>query len=303
MAATGPLTALAVAALVAVDIGLVYFALDHVRGDPAEAGAGPTSVATTENDPSGGPKGDEPEGTPADPFGAGPVLLDASGDGALLRATRGDCTGDHDAPAVEVSTDGGQSFTDAGIDDLREVLRVSAETASDLLVVAASDNCRPVAYTSSDGGLSWTASAGTGPYWRLRATDDSTVRSPARVGDPGCDVLALAPLTESGARVLCTTGELRGTANAGTSWVLLGNLPGAVGVYYVDAAAAYALGESQGCPAAVFATSDGGSSWDELTCLDGDEPQAISAAGSVVTAMVDGKVQQSSDGGQTWSAP
>lgn len=307
MAGLGSLSVLGVAALVAVDVGLVYLAVDHVRGEPAGTVQSiplPTLETPTPTEDTVDEPADEPPGEPAvDPFATGPLLLDSGTDGTVVRAVRGDCSGDAGAAAaVEVSTDAGSSFRDSGIGDLAEVLRVTAEPATGLVVVAAGADCAPVAYTSTDGGESWD-DADPGLYWQLDAEQDAALRSPSRPGDPGCRVQTLSPLSPSGARVLCASGELRGTATAGASWVQLGSLPGAVGVSYTSAADAYAIGTTDECPAAVFGTADGGSVWDELACLDGEEPQAVSVAGGTVTALVDGAAQQSTDGGQTWVQP
>lgn len=49
-----------------------------------------------------------------------------------------------------------------------------------------------------------------------------------------------------------------------------------------------------------MATSDGGTNWSRLACLNGGGPRAISREGEDLVALGD-KVLSSTDGGGTWS--
>lgn len=303
------LPVLGIVLLVVLDVGLVYLAYEHTRPDPTSSAASAppaTLPGATTNDPTAGGPNLTPNistGPSASPFVEGPVLLDAAPDGTVVRATRGDCGSDDARATVEVSSDSGATFERAGTGVLQDVLRVSASGADNIVVVGADVDCKLMAYVSHDGGDNWDATASSGDYWHLDLYAASVVRAPGRDAQPGCVVRALAPLTESGARVLCADGELRGTSNAGTSWVGLGALDGAVDVYYVDTGTGWAVGTAADCDAAVYQTSDGGANWDQQACLGGGEPQAASMSGGVVTVEVGGTIHTSDDGGGSWTSP
>ena len=204
---------------------------------------------------------------------------------------------------MQVSSDSGARFVGAGITGLADVLRVAASGADSMLVVGADADCALVAYTSSDGGASWDRQHQGGAYWHLSLGVAEAVHAPGGDVDPGCEVKALLPLSEGNARVLCSTGELRGTDDAGRHWVSLGALEGAVGAYYVDTSDAWAVASSDACDAAVFRTADGGAQWNQRACIDGDPPQAVSASSGVVTVQAGGDIQTSDDRGESWSSP
>jgi len=289
-----------VAALVVVDVALVALAVQQVRGndiaasDDNDASDGPTPVVTE-------PSPDRPDRESPDP---GPVLLDAAADDTVLRAGRGSC-GESESPLIEVSSDSGATFDPV---DLREppvdVLGVSASSASDLFLVGADAACLPVIYRSTDGGENWVSAPGSGGAWHLAAVGVRRVHAPSGSVPVGCDVLALSAFSDSGARVLCTDGLLRGTADGGRSWVGLGGLPGAVDIAYQTPADAWGLAATSECPAAVLQTADGGADWEETACLDTDgEPYAVSVADGVVLAQIGGDLLTSSDGGATFAQP
>lgn len=299
---------LGIIALVVLDIGLVYLAYEHTRSDAAsdvDSGAQPTRAGTTSGESTTDGDDTTPDASPpqGSSISRGEVLLDSASDGTVVRASRGDCESDDERSTIEVSSDSGATFIGAGIGGLADVLRVSASGADNILVVGADADCTLMAYTSDDGGDSWHGSRHSDPYWHLSLGSPDTVHAPGGEVEPGCDVEALLPLTEAGARVLCSTDELRGTADAGAEWASLGSLEGAVGVYYVDTGIAWAVGTSDECDAAVYRTSDGGAQWRERACLDGDPPQAVSVSVGVVTIQTGGEIQTSDDGGESWSTP
>ena len=130
------------------------------------------------------------------------------------------------------------------------------------------------------------------------------VHTPGGSAPVGCEVLALSAYSRSGARVLCTDGELRGTASGGTSWVGLGSLQGAVDIGYETPADGWAIAATADCPAAVLRTADGGVDWEETACLDAEgEPQALSAGGRLIVVQVGGELLTSSDDGVTFAQP
>jgi photosystem II stability/assembly factor-like uncharacterized protein len=101
--------------------------------------------------------------------------------------------------------------------------------------------------------------------------------------------------------VLCGSGQVLGTQDAGQSWVALGRLDGAVDIRFTSPGVGVGLARESGCPAAVLRTTDGGTSWKRLACLTGRTPRAIGAQGDLVAAQVGDRLYSSSDAGVTWS--
>lgn len=160
-------------------------------------------------------------------------------------------------------------------------------------------------YRSSDGGDTWAKSATGARYWPVGAQGGSVVRDIAGTSRLGCRVAALSALCAADARVLCRSGELRGTATAGETWMSLGSLRGAVDVQYTGYSDAWANGRAIStagdCCAAVFETTHGGATWVRKGWLAGGVPQGVAVSEGVVTVQLGGDVQVSEDGGDSWS--
>ena len=296
------LTAGAVAVLVVADLVLVWLALQHVGDDGDRS---PTDGAR----PASGPESAAPPAGTTRPPTTGPVLLDAAADGTVVRAARGRCTaaggGVQPLSGVEVSTDGGRSFERADVgDELTDVLRVSATSARDISVVGVGSTCAKAVYRSDDGGQSWAASPGASDVWHLSLTDVDSVHAPTGRVATGCEVRALSTVGKAVARVLCNDDALRGTADGGVTWVLLGELGGAVDVAYTTTADAWALATTADCAAATWRTEDGGVDWRQTGCVAaGADPQALSAAGDLQAVQVGGRMLVSTDQGRTFARP
>lgn len=295
-------TLVAVAAFVVVDVFLVAAALQHVRA-PApgldEALPTPTSTSgqtdtktgtsATQQTPSDGPGKQRSE-----------VLLSVGVDGTILRATMGNCRSD-ETGEVEVSTDGGASFTPV-YDDVPQVLRVVAVSRSDLWFVGTDDACRPSVQRSGDTGQSWVESEGTAGAYHLTATlDRSLVHAPDGVVTAGCAAIDLAPVNADVAFVGCADGEIRRTGDGGQSWVPVGQVDGLISLAFLNAQSGYALAAGSPCPAAVLATDDAGGTWKQTGCLNGETPETITANVYAVVAQADGSTEVSIDDGQTWA--
>ena len=227
------------------------------------------------------------------------VMLDMSSDGYVIRATRGDCS--RGIPGtVEISRDLGRrwSTVDSGA---AAVLRVGARRGGALWYVDAAQGCRPAEEDSTDGGATWT-SGSTDGTWFLDADSGSTsVHAPTGMSDIGCVPVALAGIDLNHAVAACTTGDVRTTDDSGKTWHPASQLPGVVAISFLNAAHGYALAATSSCAAAVFGTTSAGAMWHRLTCLAGDQPRGIAAAGDHVLAQVGNTLAGSEDGGVTWT--
>ena len=329
------LAAIGLGLLVVLDIGLVYMAVDHVRGDDAAGAAvgsplptteptpeptadptdeptvGPTTEPTEEptdeetGDPTAGagaPTDEETGATTTEPgTSTGGVLLDSAADGTLLRANRGGCGGD--LGTVEVSTNGGASFTVADIGGLTSVLGLTATRAGTMVVVGTDPVCEPAVYSSTDGGKTWQSAPGTGDEWHLAPASSTQVHGPGGSATPGCDVAALSPVNGATARVLCTDGTVLGTSDGGQGWDALGMLEGAVALDFTDAATAWAVAETDECATAIYQTVDAGIDWDQRGCLDDGAAAAVTATAAQVTVQAGDTLMTSTDEGETWETP
>ncbi len=147
----------AIAAVVALTLGvgvLAVLALQHGSALPDESAA-PTAPAVPTDSES--PDASSPPETPTPPMPAaeGERFLALQGD-QLWRGTAGSCNGA--APVIELSTDGGASWSDvtpAGL-ELQQLLGLAAfgETDGDL-VGAVGDDCEPAALRTYTAGADW----------------------------------------------------------------------------------------------------------------------------------------------------
>ena len=300
------LTIVLLALFVAFDVVLVTLAVRHTSTIPvAEAGpvSAPPSDATL---PSASPSRSiaaKPSGStssaPAIPPNE-PVFLAVGVDGAVLRATRGDCEASRQ-PAVSVSSNRGAVFRDRSVEGLTEVLRVEALGNGSLSLVGRNTACAVENWTSIDAGRSWSQAFGAPQSWYLAANPrQSVVFAPTGRKATPCAPTGVSSIGSDVVRVLCADGQVLGTSDGGSSWVTLGRLDGAVSIRFTSPGEGVALAAQDGCPAAVMETSDGGATWDRQICLDGENPRAIGAAGDLVVAQVGDVVDVSTDGGASW---
>jgi hypothetical protein len=321
----GRLIVLGLVLFVAVDVLLVALAFRHVDSPPRpdasrrtvsasptdDATTPPTTPTTPTTTPTRTPT-TTPPATPPTPAPtasrapapvSGPIDFVAIGDDrTILRTARGDCrTGE--PLTVAVSRGGDRDTTARPVPDLTEVLAARVAPRGDLEIVGLDARCRVARYTSANGGRSWTRRAGADDTWHLAAEPTaSTVVSPTGERPTPCVPIALAPVDDSLARVLCRRGRIRETEDAGRSWVVISRVRGAVDLRFTAPDDGVALARRPGCPAAVMQTSDGGEEWTRLVCLPGRRPRAIGAQGDVVAAQVGDELFVSTDAGATWPA-
>ncbi len=116
-----------------------------------------------------------------------------------------------------------------------------------------------------------------------------------------CSPGAVAGVDRQSARLLCAEGTLQGTPDGGASWSLLGRLDQGVSVAFSSPSAGWALARRDGCPAAVVRTTNGGSAWEQVACVEGGRPRAIAVDGETVVVQAGDQVSRSTDDGASFS--
>jgi photosystem II stability/assembly factor-like uncharacterized protein len=162
-------------------------------------------------------------------------MLVAIDDQRAWRVGAGTCA---DGGATLTRTaDGGKTWAE-GKTLLSRIVRVQPTNGQVAFVVGAFSNCAALLKDTKDGGDTW-GSVGTVESVWFRDPKDATV-----VGGPGLstsqpcgkrDVLDLAVLSPTSARVLCVDGVVRQTTDTGSSWTDAGQVPGAVALAVASA--------------------------------------------------------------------
>ncbi|WP_144856277.1 hypothetical protein [Marihabitans asiaticum] len=125
------------------------------------------------------------------------------------RATRGECDGE--APRLERS-DGGGSWSEVQI-DAAAIYRLPFTEPSVGFVVGAGESCKPVVFTTGDGGESWQEVAAD-QTWAPLPKGEALVPGGGRVTVcEESEVVSLAPAGGAAAWAVCDDGRLlRGTS-------------------------------------------------------------------------------------------
>jgi hypothetical protein len=308
---------------VAADVVLVAMAFRHVQAPsppattaasgapapgptPSRSSGSPSPASPSSGSPSSGipsPGSSAPAAATADqpaPGSAPVAFLSLGADGAVLRASRGECPGSQ-RPTVTLAASFEGDPTSVRVPGLREVLAARAVSRREVTIAGLNRRCRLGLYVSTDEGRSWSRRAGDDGLWHVTAdpTEPSVVTANTALPTP-CAPRSLSPIDGATARVLCDSGEILGTQDAGATWVTLGRRPGAVAVAYTSPADGVALVRRPRCSAAVMRTSDGGAGWTRLVCLTGRRPRTLAAQGDVIAAQVGEHLHTSTDGGRTW---
>ena len=164
--------------------------------------------------------------------------------------------------------------------------------------MGADADCSAWLYSGAAGRRNWTAERGD-DEWHLVGGGADSVHAPDGVVETPCTPESLSTLNS--VRLLCDSGAVLGTADAGKTWATLGRLSDATAFAFDGPSRGYALQTRKNCPVAAMTTSDGGASWEFADCLDGSTGRAVAARGDVVTALVDDAVWRSEDGAATWT--
>lgn len=287
-----PLTVLALAAFVAVDVALVAGVYSHVNQDP------PTTSASSEATEQ--PRTSDQIAFDFDPTDAG--VLDVANDGTFVFAVRGDC--EDKGSKLWVSEEYGADPEPSKV-GLTSIQAVKASTDGRLTVAGSDQDCNPLQRSSDDGGDNWVTDPEV-TLWTIDPGDPKTIVSPSE-GDsePGCTVSSLSQVDDDFARVTCIDGLVKGTGNGGKEWLDLGRLDNVRTATFRTYDSGFALARYQGCAAHVFVTSDSGRSWTPTSCIVGDPARAIASSDTTLVAVVGEKPQvfTSVDNGADFSQP
>lgn len=281
------------AVLAVIAIVLAVFAM---RPDaPPEFSS--TGSRTPSGDATGSPE-DDPTGQPD---AERPVALVGGLDAAavLVRASGGDCAASEGPLTIATTAPGSETVTvqvaEAGV--ATGLLVVDDQTAR---AIAADADCAPRGFSTSDGGATWEATEELPRFWSVLPGAEDRVQSPAGEVEVPCTAARASGIDAGVARVWCTDGKILGTNTAGDEWATLGRTTSATDVAFTSAETGYALVERDECAGiSVDRTTDGGSSWSTVYCVEGEAPWALAATrGRVAVVGVD--ATWSSTDGEEW---
>lgn len=285
-----------VGALVVVNAGLLTALVRADTDPPAPTSSAP---ATAPTDATSAPTGDADT---VDPAG----VLHLADDGTLLRSWRGTCA-TAEQTRLELSRDGGVGFDEVALpidaDDslvLRTVLDLTADSADDITIVGNDDACETRVFTTDDGGETWESTETYGEWYVPAAADE--VISPDGPVQPGCVAVAVDAVSEINAKVVCQDARVLGTNDAGETWIFLGVLDGARDLTFDTISEGAALATTEGCASAVFASVDGGETWQQQGCAteDAEGASLVRRGETLLLSLEAGRVLVSDDDGQTW---
>lgn len=236
------------------------------------------------------------------------ISLTRSESFTLFRVHPSDCSGDT-IPKLEISTTAAERFREVGlpIDEdselaIRSVLAVAADEDSpdDLTLLGADLDCKKKGYASEDGGESWER-ADVEFDWYVTA-DGQSVTSPDRTSSPDCVPIWLDSADEANAKVVCKSGSLRGTSDAGATWTVLGELDGMRAASFAGLRTGVAIAPRDDCKTQAFRSIDGGASWTPVACVDKEaEAEALVGGASQMIAGDASRTWISDDLGEEWN--
>lgn len=271
---------LSVAAFAIVDIVLLAWLFTR---DPPPA---------TDGEKSAGETGQVKARPPVDES----VTLTSGESFTLLRFHPSDCSGET-IPKLEISTDAAETFREVGlpIDEdrepaIRSVLAVGAESPDELTLLGTSSDCKKRGFESNDGGESWKR-ADVSFDWYI-APNGKSVTSPDRTSSPDCEPISLDFTDDVNAKIVCKSGSLKGTSNAGATWTAIGNLSNMRSAAFVGLRTGVAIAGTKDCKSRAYRSEDGGVSWDAVDCIDEKAEAQVLIGGA--------KKMYAADGSRTW---
>lgn len=282
-----------------VDIVAAAFVVRHVNQRPASEGS---SLAVPTETPSA------TRSATVEPSSEGPTGLVVSGN-LVARFTRGSCD-DPSRTSLELSSDQAANFTETALPleaksdangdrnaAVTSILDVTLKSPTKMSMIGTDTDCRSYLFTTENGGEDWKR-ADTGGSWFV---DKDQVGAPGGMVDPECEALSVWSISDRNARVGCRDGQIRGTDDAGKTWVGLGFLRGLTAVTFSSIRDGIGSADDGDCASRAYSTGSAGNQWEPLGCIDKDKrAAAIGGAAGLFAALVDGDVYVSTDQGQNW---
>ncbi|MGZ5369773.1 MAG: hypothetical protein ACXWXV_12255 [Aeromicrobium sp.] len=289
----------AIVVFLIVDIVAAAFVIRNVNQRPASEGS---SLAVPTETPSA------TTSATAEPSSEGPAGLIVSGN-LVARFTKGSCD-DPSRTSLELSTDQAANFTEIALPldakpdangdrnaAVTSIVDVTLKSPTVLSIIGTDTDCRTYSYATKDGGEDWKRAGAAGSWF----VDKDQVAAPGGMVDPECEALSLWPISDRNARVGCKDGQIRGTDDAGETWVGLGFLEGLTAVTFSTIRDGIGTADDGACASRSYSTGSAGNEWEPLGCIDKNKrAAAIGGAAELFAALVDGDVFVSTDQGQNW---
>lgn len=305
-----PLSFIAIGVLLAATIALSVWALQPPMVATVGAVRPAAPAADFEPPPEEAPEpASSPTAAPDAQIDATPLrLLSASSDLVAWRATTGQCPGASATP--EVSTDGGTTWrlTDAtALTDITALtaLRALGPAVVELVGLTAA-NCTPQFVKTFVGGSNFVSYPDRlEQAWFINPANAASVHAPGIDRPTPCAAVEmLAARDAQGAAIVCASGEIFTTGDAGANWAAGGALPGMIAITPTPTGfAATAVGTPNCAGVALFELPGGTKTGCRETTLPASTlagQVAVSFAGDTFWLWTPDGVFRSTDGGMTW---
>ena len=176
------------------------------------------------------------------------IMLVATDSQHAWRVHAGTCA--DGGATLATTSDGGKTWVDAKT-PLRSIVRVRPSDAKTAFVIGAGSNCVADLKSTTNSGGVWGSTSTVGSAWFRDPKDPRAVQAPGSATAKPCggpDVLDLAVLSSTTARVLCADGLVRETTDTGSSWADSGQVSGAVALAVLSASPAQTYVARLGAP-------------------------------------------------------
>lgn len=300
-------TFIGLGAFVIADILLVALAFSSTRAPASGAvpAAAPTASARTM--PTAEPTATARPTPTAAPDAVAPTrVLGAIDANTAWRAAVGSCPGP--AATMELSVDGGATWTQASAGGASAVLRILPDSASQVSAVTlASQGCTPQYIRTYVSGQDWaTYNSDLAGAWYVAPASPASIHSPQGAVTAPCPaVVGLAARDSATAAVLCSDHRVFQTTTAGATWDAGTAVAGGVAIASYTDGYSVATAGAPGCAGVAIAhLAAGAASSTPVGCFTTSTPApgtvALSSGGSTLWLWAGDAVARSGDGGATW---
>lgn len=263
---------------------------------PSESESGASALTEPDESESDAPAVDAQAPVPAER-----LIASANGDVAW-RAVVGSC---EDPGSVELTTDGGATWSSADVGELAPVSRLKAITPAAVFAIGGADpDCSPTYAGSVDGGTSWEqAPELVEGSWYVDPTDRAVLGTTVGQVDAPCEIAGLAGFDDNSAAILCTDGSLTVSTDGGASWTTAVEETDAVSIGLT--LQGYVLaGSSEDCAGTQIWSAGIEGTTAPVGCAEDVQPvagqTAVAGAGSSMWLWAGEETLVSADAGVTW---